>query len=74
MVAMVSLLLYNISILNILMGNKMSEFKKIYEQVKNNYNVNVNIVVNPKQENNLKAINDFNKHNDIRKSNYKMVG
>lgn len=74
MVAMVSLLLYNISILNILMENKMSEFKKIYEQVKNNYNVNVNIVVNPKQENNLKAINDFNKHNDIRKSNYKMVG
>lgn len=74
MVAMVSLLLYNISILNSLMENKMSEFKKIYEQVKNNYNVNVNIVVNPKQENNLKAINDFNKHNDIRKSNYKMVG
>lgn len=53
------------------MEHEMSgvEFKKKYEHEKSLYNV----APSYKPRVDSKAINDYNKHNDIRRTNYKMV-
>lgn len=72
MVVMVMIILYNSTILNKLMENKMDsgrEFKKKYEYEKSLYNVSPSF----KPRIDAKVINDFHRHGDVRRTNIKTV-
>lgn len=72
MVVMVGIILYNSTILNKLMENKMDsgrEFKKKYEYEKSLYHVTP--TVRPRVD--ARVINDFHRHGDVRRTNIKTV-